>query len=63
VAKLCLIFGAVLMMVSGVSVAGSKALGAYLNKAVPQDDLLPDEIQGQEHRRRDQHPVARHGRA
>lgn len=46
-AKLCLIIGAVLMMVSGVAVAGSKALAAYLDKAVPQEDLLPDEVQGQ----------------
>src|SRR4029078_12916313 len=45
-AKLCLIFGAILMMVSGVAVAGSKALGAYLNDSVKQEDLLPDEVQG-----------------
>jgi polyisoprenyl-teichoic acid--peptidoglycan teichoic acid transferase len=45
-AKLCLIIGAVLMMVSGVAVAGSKALGAWLNDSVKQEDLLPDEVQG-----------------
>jgi LCP family protein required for cell wall assembly len=46
-AKLCLIFGAVLMMISGLAVAGTKALGAYLNKQVPQEDLLDDTVQGQ----------------
>jgi LCP family protein required for cell wall assembly len=45
-AKLCLIIGAVLMMVSGVAVIGKQVLASVANDAVKQEDLLDDSVQG-----------------
>ena len=45
-AKLCLIIGAVLMMVSGMAVVGSKVFLAWATEGIKNEDLLPDEIQG-----------------
>ena len=55
-ARLCTIFGAVLVMLSGGVLVGLEAVGARLDSAVAEEDLFGDEAAGEALRRE---PLAR----
>jgi anionic cell wall polymer biosynthesis LytR-Cps2A-Psr (LCP) family protein len=45
-AKLCLIFGALIMVGSGLAVVVPKVLANWATAEIPKDDLIPDELVG-----------------
>jgi anionic cell wall polymer biosynthesis LytR-Cps2A-Psr (LCP) family protein len=45
-AKICLIIGSMVMMVSGIAIVGPKVLASWATRGIPKADLIPPEARG-----------------